>query len=154
MAINSAGSGLAIVTGGLTNDVVSGGGSLPPDWGPLPPEPVEATGLKSDFISNFLNAQNPFCETIIYTISGGTAKNIYAIVKRGGLGKGSGPVKLPSGWDYEILISHDSTSGIEEVTKGLDKVFITSPEVGEVNSFLVAGIIAKTPMCWKLGLKA
>ncbi len=153
MSINNAGSGLAIVTGGLANNV-SGGAETPLPPTLLPPEAVEGTGLKNDFISTFLNAQNPFCETVVYTVSGGASKTIYAIVKRGGLKKGSGPVKLPSGWDYEVLISHDSTSGIAEVTKGEDKIFIASPEVGENNSFVVAGIIAKTPMCWKLGLKA
>jgi hypothetical protein len=110
--------------------------------------------LKQEFIDQFLNSENPFRESVTYTPSGGTAKVISGIVKRGGLGKTSGPAKLLSGWDYELLISQDATSGIATITKGMDKVLIASPEVGGTNSFIVAGIIAKTPLCWHLGLKA
>ncbi len=113
-----------------------------------------AIDLQAEFIDQFLNADNPFRESVVYTASGAASKTIYGIVNRSGIKKTSGADKTPSTWDYELLISHDATDGIATVTKGMDVVAISSPEVGGTNIFVVAGIISRTGMCWHLGLRS
>lgn len=114
-----------------------------------------ATELEQQFIDAFLSSENPFRESVVYTVSGGTAKTIYAVVKRGGTVRTSGRADTtPAGYDCELLISPDSTSGIATVKIGEDTVAITAPEFAETNVYNVSGIIAKTAMAWHLGLKA
>ena len=112
--------------------------------------------LETDFISVFLDESNPFRESVTYTPSGGTAKAIYGMVNRGGTSKttqGRSVEKMGALYDYELVISCNATSGIANVIPGKDRVVISAPEFAESNTFMVAGVIAKTAMCWKLGLR-
>lgn len=109
--------------------------------------------MQAEFINRQLNSSNPFMESVSYTAYGESAVSIYGIVKRNGVkSMKSTSDKMNSAYDYELIISNDADSGIETVTPRKDKVVINSPEYGEDNTFLVAGIIAHTPMCWHLGL--
>ncbi len=110
--------------------------------------------LSDIFNRYFLAAVNPFRETVTYTKTGGTAKSIYGMVRRGGMQKVSGSDKTPSMYDYELIIAIDATNGIDQVTTGKDKVAFTLSETGTSNTFIIAGIIEKTGMCWHLGLRA
>lgn len=110
--------------------------------------------LSDEFSRYFLDASNPFRESVTYTKTGGAAVSIYGIVRRGGMEKVSGKDKTPVTYDYELIIACDTTSGIDTVTTGMDKVVFTLSETGTSNTFIVAGIVAKTGMCWHLGLRA
>ena len=116
-----------------------------------------ALSLEDEFVDVFLDASNPFRESVTYTATGAAAKAIYAIVNRGSAAKttqGRSVDKIGTVYAHELLISCDATDGIQYVTPNKDKVSITSPEFAETNIFTVAVVIAKTGMCWKLGLRA
>lgn len=117
---------------------------------------MSVLSLSDEFVTVFLDASNPFRETVTYTATGSAAKDIFAIVNRGGAAKtsrGHGAEKLGSIYDYELIISCDATQGIQYVTPMKDKVSIVAPEFAESNTFSVAGVISKTAMCWHLGLR-
>ena len=117
---------------------------------------MSALSLETEFINVFLDESNPFRESVTYTPSGGAVKAIYGIVNRGGNAKsttGRGMDKLNAIYDYTLLISCNATDGIQYVVPNKDRVLILAPEFGENNTFLVAGVIAKTAMCWYLGLR-
>lgn len=111
--------------------------------------------LSNEFIGAFLSDDNPFRESITYTPTGGTAKTIYALVKRGGaMNNNNAADKTNSIYDYEIVIANDATSGIATITTGKDKISMAAPELNETaHTFMVVGIIGKTGMAWKLGLR-
>jgi len=117
---------------------------------------MSALSLETEFINVFLDESNPFRESVTYTPTGAAAKVIYGIVNRGGNAKsstGRGTDRLNAIYDYTMLISCTATDGVQYVTPNKDKVLITAPEFGESNTFLVAGVIAKTAMAWHLGLR-
>jgi hypothetical protein len=116
---------------------------------------MSAISLSEEFIDVFLDADNPFRESISYIKTGSAAKTIYGIVRRGGMQKISNTGradKTPIAYDYQAIISVDSTDGIDRITPGKDKIVVSSPEFSGTNTFIVAGIIARTGMCWHLGL--
>jgi len=114
-----------------------------------------ATDIEQEFIDAQLGSDSPFRESISYTVSGGSPKTIYGIVRRAGIGRTSGRGdSTPATYDTELIISSDATAGIANVLKDEDVVSITSPEFNEANVYTVAGIIARTAMAWHLGLKA
>ena len=109
---------------------------------------------QAEFILRQLSAANPARESIVYTPTGGTAKTIYAVVNRGGMKSVRSKIdKMPSIYDYEILISTSTASGIAAVTSGKDTVTMTMHEINGSNIFTVAGIIARNAACWHLGLR-
>lgn len=112
--------------------------------------------LSTAFNSAMLGESNPFRESITYTATGQSAKTIWAIPKRGGITSNKNTAdKTASIYDYEILIASDATNGIVNPTMGKDTVTMSMPEMGTGNNvFIVAGIVSKTPMCWRLGLRA
>lgn len=110
---------------------------------------------QTEFLRVQLSAANPFREQVTYTPTGGEAKSIYAVVGRGGIKSlKSKTDRMPSIYDYEILISTDETSGVLLVTPRKDKVALAMHEIGGSNTFTVAGIISRTPGAWHLGLMA
>jgi len=113
------------------------------------------SALQDAFINAFLSPTYPFRESVAYTPSGGTAKVIYGVVRRGGLTKGKGKEGMAPAYDYELLVSNDSTSGIATVTAGEDTVLMSAYEFGaaETNTFTVAGIMGHSQMGWHLGLR-
>jgi len=110
--------------------------------------------LSSEFTQWFLGGDNPFRKSITYTPSGAAAKTIYGIVTTRGTAKIGGQGKLNSGYDIELIISHDATNGIYTVTPNKDTVSFSAPEYGNVtNTYMVGGIINYSPMMWHLGLR-
>ena len=109
---------------------------------------------KQALIDGALSANNPHVESISYTVSGGTAATINAVVNRSaGMIKRQNIDARPR-YDAEIIISHDSTSGIAAVTPKKDIVVMAAPELNDTaHTFTVVSIIGKTAMGWHLGLQ-
>lgn len=108
--------------------------------------------LSEQFDSYFLSTSNPFSETISYTASG-TTTGIKAIVKRGGfISSKMKSDNTKSLYDYEVVLS---IADVTKVTVNKDTVTLIAPQYGvEVtNTYIVSGIIGKTPMAWHLGLR-
>lgn len=117
---------------------------------------MSVLSLENDFVSVFLDESNPFRESMTYTPSGGAAKAIYGIINRGAASRTTqdrAVNKIGAVYSHEIIISCNATSGIANVVVGKDKVSFISPEFAETNTYTIAGIIHKTAMCWKLGLR-
>jgi len=110
---------------------------------------------QAEFIRVQLSSANPFREAVTYTPTGVTAKSIYAVVRRGGIKSASSKSdRMPSIYEYEMLISTDATEGVATVTAMKDKVSMTLKETGATNTFTVAGVIGYTKAAWHLGLLA
>lgn len=111
--------------------------------------------LNNEFVTAFLSEENPFREAITYTPYGLSSKNIYAIVKRGGaINNNNKADKTANIYDYEVIIANDSVSGVTNITTGKDKIVMAAPELNETShTFIVVGLMGKTGMCWKLGLR-
>jgi len=115
--------------------------------------------LKEEFVDVFL--ASGFQETITYTPSGGTAKNISAIVYREGTTQtvssrrtGAGENKsITRRYDIEIHISTDAIDGIQSVTVMKDKVALKRKVNDTSNeNFTVRGIIEEDTGAYWLGL--
>jgi hypothetical protein len=113
---------------------------------------------KQALLDSVVNDNNPFREEITYTATGAAAKTINAVVMREtGSFKHRGvqaQTQPRPRYDCEIVISHDSNEGIEEVTPRKDTVTMEAPELRSTShTFQVVAIIGKSRMGWHLGLQ-
>lgn len=111
-----------------------------------------ALTLQNDMNDIFLDSG--FEETIIYTPSGDSEKEISAIVYRQGTNESSLRRNIQNRiYDIEIDISTDAINGIDSVTVREDKVALKR-EIGDLTNttFLVKGIIQDDVGAKRLGL--
>jgi len=109
---------------------------------------------KQALLDGVLGDSNPFVEEISYTVSGGEAKTINAVVNRTADMIQRDGIKNRSRYKAEIMISHDATSGIETPTPKEDLVTMASERLGSSShTYQLQAIIGKTKMGWWLGLQ-
>ena len=108
--------------------------------------------LSEQFDSYFLSTSNPFAESVSYTVDGVTTQ-IKALVKRGGfISNKMKSDNTKSLYDFEVVLS---IADVTKVTVNKDTVTLLAPQYGvdATNTYIVSGIIGKTPMAWHLGLR-
>ena len=111
--------------------------------------------LQDDMNDIFLDCG--FEEDIVYTVTGGTAKTISAMVYRQGVIETSTSRRVSNAqtrsYDIVIDISTDATEGISNVTVRADKVALPR-KVGDstATTFLVKGIVQDDAGAHRLGL--
>lgn len=106
--------------------------------------------LAQTFDSLFLSTSNPFAETVSYSADG-VVSSIKGIVKRGGFITSKQKAdNTKSLYDFEAVVS---VNDVVKVTVNKDTITMNAPQYGGNNTYIVSGIIGKTPMAWHLGLK-
>lgn len=106
--------------------------------------------MAADVADVILNTDD-FGEVISYTVSGGAAKDINALVSRRPSRVGANGQQMFPENIVEVLISDDATAGIAAVTRGADLMsFKLNLADAVVTEFSVTKILEQVPGRWKL----
>jgi hypothetical protein len=118
---------------------------------------MSTTTLRDEFKSIYLD-DSDFSESVTYNVLGTTAKSINAVIfrsdfqKRGQLGD-RGANSNPLEYSISIMISKDTTNGIETVTPKVDSIeLLANTDDAATQLFRVARVIYQDQAVWQLGL--
>lgn len=107
--------------------------------------------LMADDLADVILNTDDFGEVISYTVTGGSPKNINALVSRRPSRVGAAGQQLYPENLVEVLISDDATDGIAAVTTGADVMtFKLNLADAAATDFTVTKILEQVPGRWKL----